>query len=89
MRARTETSEKGLIAWFASNHVAANLLMVVLLVALAGAGLWFLSSQIVPDVEVRPTINGIREGRDEVLEEAIRQIVGKEAATKQITAVYR
>ena len=33
MRARTETSEKGLIAWFASNHVAANLLMCLIIVA--------------------------------------------------------
>ena len=30
---------------------------------------------ILPDIEVKPTIAGIREGRDEVLEEAIRQIV--------------
>ena len=29
---------------------------------------------IVPDIEVKPTIAGIREGRDEVLEEALRQI---------------
>jgi C-terminal processing protease CtpA/Prc len=32
---------------------------------------------IVPDVEVRPTIAGIRAGRDEVLEEAVRQITGE------------
>ena len=32
---------------------------------------------IVPDVEVRPTIAGIRAGRDEVLEEAQRQILGR------------
>jgi C-terminal processing protease CtpA/Prc len=31
---------------------------------------------IVPDIVVRPTIAGIRAGRDEVLEAAIRQIVG-------------
>jgi C-terminal processing protease CtpA/Prc len=31
---------------------------------------------IIPDVEVRPTINGIREGRDEVLEKAI-EIINK------------
>ena len=30
---------------------------------------------IVPDVESRPTIAGIRDGRDEVLEEGIRQIL--------------
>src|SRR5262249_55740179 len=29
---------------------------------------------ILPDIEVRPTIAGIREGRDELMEEAIRQI---------------
>jgi hypothetical protein len=32
---------------------------------------------IVPDVEVRPTIAGIRAGRDEVLEEGLRQILGR------------
>jgi C-terminal processing protease CtpA/Prc len=32
---------------------------------------------IVPDVKVEPTIAGIRDGRDEVLEEALRQVLGK------------
>ena len=32
---------------------------------------------IVPDVEVRPTIAGVREGRDEVLEVALREILGE------------
>ena len=31
---------------------------------------------IIPDVEVRPTIEGIRDGRDEVLESALREILG-------------
>jgi len=39
---------------------------------------------IVPDVEVRPTIGGIRAGRDEVLEEALRQILGREVPAEQI-----
>ncbi len=30
---------------------------------------------IIPDVEVKPTIEGIRAGRDEVLEEAVRQLL--------------
>jgi C-terminal processing protease CtpA/Prc len=34
---------------------------------------------ILPDVEVRPTISGIGAGRDEVLEAAIRQILGADA----------
>ncbi len=33
---------------------------------------------IVPDIELRPTIAGIRAGRDELLEEALRQILGKD-----------
>lgn len=32
---------------------------------------------IIPNIEVRPTINGIREGRDELLEKAIEIINGK------------
>ena len=31
---------------------------------------------IVPDIEVNPTVAGLREGRDEVLEVALREIVG-------------
>jgi hypothetical protein len=31
---------------------------------------------IVPDIEVKPTITGIRAGRDELVEEAVRQILG-------------
>jgi C-terminal processing protease CtpA/Prc len=39
---------------------------------------------IVPDREVRPTIAGVRAGRDEVLEAAIREIVGKDVPAAQI-----
>jgi len=35
---------------------------------------------IIPDVEVKPTIAGIRAGRDEVLEAALRQILEPGAA---------
>ncbi len=34
---------------------------------------------IVPDIEVRPTIEGIRAGRDEVLEAALAHILGEDA----------
>ncbi len=34
---------------------------------------------IVPDIEVLPTIAGLRAGRDEVLEAAVRQILGRDA----------
>ena len=39
---------------------------------------------IVPDIEVRPTIAGIREGRDEVLEAGLRQILGDEVPDAEI-----
>jgi len=39
---------------------------------------------IVPDVEVRPTTAGIRAGRDEVLEEPLRQILGRQTPADQI-----
>lgn len=32
---------------------------------------------IVPDIEIKPTIQGIKEGRDEVLEKAIEIINGQ------------
>ena len=31
---------------------------------------------IIPDIEVKPTLGGIRSGRDEVLEAALRHILG-------------
>jgi C-terminal processing protease CtpA/Prc len=39
---------------------------------------------IIPDVEAKPTIPGIRAGRDEVLEVGIRQILGPAAAAADI-----
>jgi C-terminal processing protease CtpA/Prc len=39
---------------------------------------------IIPDREVKPTIAGIRAGRDEVLEAAIREIVGKDVPAAEI-----
>lgn len=39
---------------------------------------------IVPNIRVKPTLAGIRAGRDEVLEEAVRQIVGEQVSLKEI-----
>jgi C-terminal processing protease CtpA/Prc len=44
---------------------------------------------IVPDVEAHPTIAGIREGRDEVLEAAIRQIVGPDVPEAKVREIAR
>ncbi len=44
---------------------------------------------IVSDVEAKPTIEGIRAGRDEALETAIRQIVGSDATDEQIQKMIK
>jgi hypothetical protein len=44
---------------------------------------------IVPDVVVTPTIAGIRESRDEVLEEAIRQVLGPGADEEAVRRMAR
>jgi hypothetical protein len=44
---------------------------------------------IIPDVEVKPTIAGIRAGRDEVLEAGIRQILGPGVADEVIRKMIR
>jgi C-terminal processing protease CtpA/Prc len=44
---------------------------------------------IVPDVVVRPTIAGIRAGRDEVLEEGLRQILGRDTPADRVEQIAR
>ena len=44
---------------------------------------------IVPDFEAKPTLIGIKAGRDEVLEIAIRQILGPAASQAEIEAIAR
>jgi C-terminal processing protease CtpA/Prc len=42
---------------------------------------------IVPDLEVKPTIAGIRAGRDEVLEAAVRRVLGREISAAELAAL--
>jgi len=44
---------------------------------------------IIPNREVKPTIAGIRAGRDEVLEAAIREIVGKDVPAEQMEKMIK
>lgn len=44
---------------------------------------------IVADVEVKPTLAGIRAGRDEVLEEAVRQILGPQTTEAEVEKLLR
>jgi len=43
---------------------------------------------IVPDVVVRPTIAGIRAGRDEVLETAVHHVLGRDLSATEIAALH-
>ena len=44
---------------------------------------------IVPNIEVKPTLAGIRDGRDEVLEEALRQILGRDVPRAEIEKIAK
>ena len=44
---------------------------------------------IIPDFQVKPTIAGIRAGRDEVLEEALRRILGPQTPQAQLERLYK
>jgi C-terminal processing protease CtpA/Prc len=62
---------------------------------ISGIGVFYPDKQptqrvgIVPDVVVTPTIAGIRTGRDEILEEAIRQILGPKTPRERIAQLAR
>lgn len=44
---------------------------------------------IVPDVEIEPSIAGIAAGRDEVREEAVRQILGRNITPDEIAKTVK
>jgi C-terminal processing protease CtpA/Prc len=58
--------------------------------AISGIGVFYPDKKptqrigIVADIEARPTVQGIRDGRDEVLEAAIRRILGPGASAAEI-----
>lgn len=63
--------------------------------AISGLGVFYPDKKptqrigILPDIKVRPTIAGIKAGRDEVLEEAIRQILGPDTPSAEIEKMYK
>ena len=85
MRSRLYSSEKGLIAWFAGNHVAANLLMWFIIVA-GLISVFTIRKQTTPDfelnwIQVRVPYLGaapleVEEGVVVKVEEAIQDIQG-------------
>ncbi len=80
-----KTNEKGIIAWFAANHVAANLLMLSIIIA-GLISVWTIRKQTTPDfelntVQVRVQYLGaapqeVEEGVVIKVEEAIQDIQG-------------
>jgi C-terminal processing protease CtpA/Prc len=44
---------------------------------------------IIPDIVVTPTIEGIRDGRDEVLEAALREILGRDVSADEVRAMLK
>ena len=85
MQARATTTEKGLIAWFASNHVAANLLMMFIIVA-GLISVFTIRKQTTPEIELNwvqvrvPYLGAapqeVEEGVVIKVEEAIQDIQG-------------
>jgi C-terminal processing protease CtpA/Prc len=63
--------------------------------AISGIGVFYPDKKptqrigILPDIEARPTIEGIRNGRDEVVEAALRHILGPGAAASEIERMAR
>jgi hypothetical protein len=63
--------------------------------AISGIGVFYPDKKptqrvgIIPDMEVKPTFAGIRAGRDEVLEAAVRRIVGPSVPDGQIEAMTK
>ena len=61
--------------------------------AISGIGVFYPDKRptqrvgIIPDVTVRPTLAGVRAGRDEVLEVGLRQILGPDATDQEIRAL--
>ena len=64
-------------------------------IALEGLGVFYPEKKptqrvrIVPDVEVKPTIAGIVAGQDELLEEAIKRILGSDATPETIQKMLK
>ena len=81
MSAENEDEPKGLLAWFATNHVAANLMMVMLLVA-GGALALGAQVNIFPDIDPRTvTVTVVYPGATPVeVEEGICRRVEEELA---------
>jgi hypothetical protein len=49
--------------------------------AFVGSAGWI---RIIADIEARPAIQGVRSGRDEVLEAALRHVLGADASAAEI-----
>lgn len=89
-RTAPEAVVVGSVTAGADGNVSTILLPGGLSTMLSGVGVFYPDKRptqrvgIRPDVEVHPTVAGLREGRDELLEQAIRQILGPGIAAEEI-----
>lgn len=77
----------------ADGNVSAVLLPGGLHMTMSGIGVFYPDKSptqrigILPDIEAKPTIGGIRDGRDEVLEAALRHLLGPDVPAEEIEAM--
>ena len=82
-RAGINTTIIGSTTAGADGNISTIMLPGGLRTMISGIGVYYPNGQetqrvgILPDIEVHPTIKGIRAGRDEVLEKAVELIMGK------------
>jgi hypothetical protein len=95
LRASAQTKVVGSTTAGADGNVSRIILPGGQITGISGLGVFYPGKQptqrvgIVPDIEVRPTIAGVRAGRDEVLEAALREILGPEVSSGQIQEMAR
>ena len=83
-RAAANTTVVGSTTAGADGNVSAIPLPGGLRTMISGIGVFYPDGSptqrvgIIPDLEVRPTIAGVREGRDEVLEAAVSRALGRQ-----------
>ncbi len=94
-RSASEATVVGSTTAGADGNVSALALPGGLRTMISGIGVFYPDRRptqrvgIVPEVEARPTIEGIRQGRDEVLEVALRRILGAGVPEDRIRAMAR
>ncbi len=90
LRAAPETIVVGSTTAGADGNVSRIPLPGRMVTMISGIGVFYPDKRptqrigIVPDVEIQPTIAGVRAGRDELVEEAVRRILGTQITSDEV-----